>query len=117
VLAWMVMCVTKFSLLLYAMTECAKFFFGNRALVAAICGAVVCVVICYVIGNLNTNYKWATSWLRYYAFFAEFCVTIAAYIAMRISQRKKEKTMPQNKEAQNAQADTSAAQSIQGGNA
>lgn len=117
VLAWMVMCVTKFSLLLYAMTECAKFFFGNRALVAAICGAVVCVVICYVIGNLNTNYKWATSWLRYYAFFAEFCVTIAAYIALRISQRKKEKTMPQNKEAQNAQADTSAAQSIQGGNA
>ena len=96
VLAWLVMCVIKFSLMLYAMIECAKFFFGNRAWVSAICGAIVTIIICYVIGNLKTNYDYATSFLRYFAFFAEFGVTIAAYITMRICQSKKAKTSTQS---------------------
>ncbi|MDE6614806.1 MAG: hypothetical protein K2K24_04780, partial [Clostridia bacterium] len=45
-------------------------------------------IIVYGIGNLKTCYTLATSWLRYFAFFAEFGVIIAAYIAMRISMRK-----------------------------
>ncbi|MDE7337192.1 MAG: GerAB/ArcD/ProY family transporter [Clostridia bacterium] len=91
VLSWMIMCVIKISLLLFAMAECAKFFFGKKALVSLACGVIVYAVIVYGIGNLKTSYNLATSWLRYFAFLTEFCVTIAAYIAMRISQNKKEK--------------------------
>ena len=90
VISWLIMCVIKFSLLLFAMVECAKFFFGNKALVSIACGIIVYAVIVYGIGNLKACYNLATSWLRYFAFFAEFGVTIAAYIAMRISMRKKQ---------------------------
>lgn len=91
VVSWLIMCVIKFSLLLFAMTECAKFFFGRKAWVSVICGVIAYAIIVYGIGNLKTNYELATSGLRYFAFFAEFGVTIAAYIAMRICQNKKEK--------------------------
>lgn len=91
VLSWLIMCVIKISLLLFAMAECAKFFFGDKALVSVVCGAIVYAIIVYGIGNLKTSYVLATSWLRYFAFFTEFLVTIAAYIAMRISDNKKQK--------------------------
>lgn len=94
VLSWLVMCVIKFSLLLFAMTECAKFFFGKKAWVSVICGVIIYFIICYGIGNLKTNYDLATSWLRYFAFFAEFIVTIAAYIAMRICEKKNQNNQP-----------------------
>ncbi|MDE6758953.1 MAG: GerAB/ArcD/ProY family transporter [Clostridia bacterium] len=91
VLSWLIMCVIKFALLLYAMAECAKFFFGNKILVSLACGIIVYAVIVYGIGNLKTSYNLATSWLRYFAFLTEFLVTVAAYIAMRVSMNKKQK--------------------------
>ncbi|MDE5755784.1 MAG: hypothetical protein K2I23_01690, partial [Clostridia bacterium] len=91
VLSWLIMYVVKFSLLLFAMIQCAKFFFGDKALVALICGIIVYCIIVFGIGNLKTNYVLATSWLRYVAFFMEFAVTATAYIAMRVCQSKKEK--------------------------
>ncbi len=90
VLSWLVMYIVKFSLLLYAMTSCAKFFFGDKVIVSLICGAIVYCIICFGIGNLNTNYTLATSWLRYLMVFFEFTVVVAAYIAMRVSQSKKQ---------------------------
>lgn len=102
VLAWLVMCVIKFSLLLFAMTECAKFFFGNRALVPIICGIIVYLIMYYAVGNLNANYKLATGWLRYFVLFAEFGVTIAAYIAMRICHDKGGKQTRQIENTQGA---------------
>lgn len=101
VVSWLIMCVIKFSLLLFAMVECAKFFFGNKAIVSVICAVIVYAVIVYGIGNLKTNYTLATSWLRYFTFFAEFGVTVAAYIAMRICEKKKQK-------------DTDVSQNVQG---
>ncbi|MDE7191358.1 MAG: GerAB/ArcD/ProY family transporter [Clostridia bacterium] len=98
VLSWLVMYIVKFSLLLFAMSSCAKFFFGDKAIVALICGAIVFCIICFGIGNLNANYQLATSWLRYFIVAIEFAVTATAYIAMRISQSKKQKQ-------QNAQSD------------
>ncbi|MDE6475124.1 MAG: GerAB/ArcD/ProY family transporter [Clostridia bacterium] len=96
VLSWLVMYVVKFSLLLYAMISCAKFFFGDKMIISLICGIIVYCIICFGIGNLNTNYILATSWLRYLIISIEFAVIIAAYIAMRVSQSKKQ---------QNAQSD------------
>lgn len=115
VLAWLVMCVTKFSLLLFAMIECAKFFFGNKAWVSAICGVIVTLIICYAIGNLNANYNLATSALRYYVFFAEFGVTISAYIAMRISQSKKKKNPAQDNLHPNQEVSSANSAQTQGG--
>ncbi|MDE6188856.1 MAG: hypothetical protein K2G37_01040 [Clostridia bacterium] len=91
VISWLIMFVIKLSLLLYAMAVCAKFFFGNKAWVSVVCGIIVYAIIVFGIGNLNTNYALATSWLRYFTFFTEIGVTIAAYIAMRISENKKRK--------------------------
>ena len=91
VLSWLIMYVVKFSLLLYAMINSAKFFFGDRAIVALICGIIVYCIICFGIGNIKVNYTLATSWLRYVAFFMEFVITATAYIAMRVSQSKKQK--------------------------
>lgn len=100
VVSWLIMCVIKFSLLLFAMAECAKFFFGNKAWVSVVCGIIVYVIIVYGIGNLNTNYALATSWLRYFTFFTEFGVTISAYIAMRVCENKKQKNSQANLQAQ-----------------
>ncbi|MDE6614594.1 MAG: GerAB/ArcD/ProY family transporter, partial [Clostridia bacterium] len=47
VISWLIMCVIKFSLLLFAMVECAKFFFGNKALVSIACGIIVYAIIVY----------------------------------------------------------------------
>lgn len=91
VLSWLVMYIVKFSMLLFAMITSAKFFFGDKSWVAIACGIIIYCIICFGIGNLNTNYVLATSWLRYVAFFIEFGVTIAAYIAMRVCQSKKQK--------------------------
>ncbi|MDE6276038.1 MAG: hypothetical protein K2M75_05805 [Clostridia bacterium] len=91
VLSWLIMYVVKFSLLLFAMIQCAKFFFGDKALVSLICGVIVYCIIVFGIGNLKANYVLATSWLRYLAFFMEFAVTATAYIAMRVCQSKKQK--------------------------
>ena len=91
VLSWLVMYFVKLSTLLFAMVTIAKFFFGDKSIIAVICGVIIYCIICFGIGNLNTNYILATSWLRYVAFFIEFLVTIAAYIAMRICENKKQK--------------------------
>ena len=91
VLSWLVMYIVKFSLLLYAMITSAKFFFGDKYLVSIACGVIIYCIICFGIGNLKTNYDLAISWLRYLAFFIEFLVTIAAYIAMRVCGDKKQK--------------------------
>lgn len=91
VLSWLVMYIVKFSLLLYAMISCAKYFFGDKAIISMICGVIVYCIICFGIGNLNNNYILATSWLRYLILAIEFAVTVTAYIAMRISQCKKQK--------------------------
>lgn len=96
VLSWLVMYIVKFSMLLFAMITSAKFFFGNKFIIALICGIIVYCIICFGIGNLNANYKLATSPLRYVAFFIEFLVTIAAYIAMRVCQSKKQKQQNNN---------------------
>ncbi len=91
VCSWLFMFVIKFSLLLYAMSECAKFFFGNKAIISAVCGIIVYVIIVFGIGNLKTDFNLATGWLRYFVLFAELGVVIAAYIAMRISKSKTSK--------------------------
>lgn len=91
VLSWLIMYVVKFSLLLFSMIQCAKFFFKDRALVSVICGVIVYCIICFGVGNLNENYVLATSWLRYVAFFIDFAAVAAAYIAMRICRSKKQK--------------------------
>ena len=103
VISWLIMCVIKFSLLLFAMAECAKFFFGDKAWVSLACGVIVYAIIVYGIGNLKTSYELATSWLRYFAFLTEFLITIAAYIAMRISMRKKQNKAPM--QSQNSQGE------------
>ena len=96
VLSWLVMYIVKFSMILFAMITSAKFFFGDKSIIAIICGIIIYCIICFGIGNLNANYKLATSWLRYVAFFIEFLVTIAAYIAMRVCQSKKQKQQNNN---------------------
>lgn len=88
VISWLIMCVIKFSLLLFAMAECAKFFFGNKALVSLACGIIVYAIVVYGIGNLKACYNLATGWLRYFVLAAEFGVTFVAYIAMRVSQKR-----------------------------
>ncbi|MDE6869738.1 MAG: hypothetical protein K2J75_03330, partial [Clostridia bacterium] len=111
VLSWLVMYVVKFSLLLYAMISCAKFFFGDKMLISLICGIIVYCIICFGVGNLNTNYILATSWLRYLIISIEFAVVIAAYIAMRVSQSKKQ----QNTQSENlAQPSATQADKAQG---
>ena len=111
VLSWLVMYIVKFSLLLYAMLTCAKFFFGDKYLVSIVCGIIIYCIICFGIGNLKTNYNLATSWLRYLAFFIEFLVTIAAYIAMRVCQDKKDK---QQDNPQSENANQSVSEKLQG---
>ena len=96
VLSWLVMYIVKFSMILFAMITSAKFFFGDKSIIAIICGIIIYCIICFGIGNLNANYKLATNWLRYVAFFIEFIVTIAAYIAMRVCQSKKQKQQNNN---------------------
>ena len=102
VLSWLVMYIVKFSMVLFAMATTAKFFFGDRFIVTVICGIIVFCIICFGIGNLHTNYVLATGWLRYVAFFIEFGVTIAAYIAMRVCQNKKQKQQNLSGNTQNA---------------
>lgn len=105
VLSWLVMYIIKFSLLIYATSTCAKFFFGDKYILSIISGVIIYCIICFGIGNLNTNYRLDVSWLRYIAFFIEFLVTISAYIAMRVCQSKKEKQQnnaPENMTQQKA---------------
>lgn len=105
VLSWLVMYIIKFSLLIYATSTCAKFFFGDKYILSIISGVIIYCIICFGIGNLNTNYRLDVSWLRYVAFFIEFIVTISAYIAMRVCQSKKEKQQnnaPENMTQQKA---------------
>ncbi len=105
VLSWLVMYIIKFSLLIYATSTCAKFFFGDKYILSIISGVIIYCIICFGIGNLNTNYRLDVSWLRYIAFFIEFIVTISAYIAMRVCQSKKEKQQnnaPENMKQQKA---------------
>ena len=105
VLSWLVMYIIKFSLLIYATSTCAKFFFGDKYILSIISGVIIYCIICFGIGNLNTNYRLDVSWLRYVAFFIEFIVTISAYIAMRVCQSKKEKQQnnaPENMKQQKA---------------
>ncbi len=105
VLSWLVMYIIKFSLLIYATSTCAKFFFGDKYILSIISGVIIYCIICFGIGNLNTTYRLDVSWLRYVAFFIEFIVTISAYIAMRVCQSKKEKQQnnaPENMTQQKA---------------
>ena len=105
VLSWLVMYIIKFSLLIYATSTCAKFFFGDKYILSIISGVIIYCIICFGIGNLNTTYRLDVSWLRYVAFFIEFIVTISAYIAMRVCQSKKEKqhnNAPENMTQQKA---------------
>ena len=113
VLSWLIMYVVKFSMLLFAMISCAKFFFGDKAIIALIFGVIVYCIICFGIGNLNTNYVLATSWLRYVAFFLEFAVTAAAYIAMRVCQSKKQKQQDATSDSQ-ATPDVNTSEGLQG---
>lgn len=88
VCVWIIMCVIKLSLLLFACTECLKFFFGNKWWASVICATVVYLIIVHGIGNLKNCYIIATSFLRYIVFAIEFGLIIMCYIALRIADKK-----------------------------
>ena len=89
VCSWIVMCIIKISLLIFAAKECLKFFFGDKWWISVICGLVTYFVIVYGIGNLKTSYSLATSVLRYFVYFADFAVVVITYTIVFIRNKNK----------------------------
>lgn len=99
VCSWIVMCIIKLALLLFAAKECAKFFFGDKWWISVVCGAAAYIAIVYGIGNLKTSFRIATGAVRYFVYFADFLVVAITYILVYASKKKSpeasEKTMPE----------------------
>lgn len=96
VCSWLVMCVIKLSLLLYACKECLAVFFGDRPWLSAACALLAYLLIVYAVGNLKTGYAVATSVLRYIVYAADFVTVIflSVYVRVKFSSAKKTKPLP-----------------------
>lgn len=90
VFSWVVMCIIRLSLLLFAAKECAKFFFGDKWWISVVCGVAAYIAIVYGIGNLKTSFKVATSVIRYFVYFIDFAVVVLTYILVYSGKKKSE---------------------------